>query len=530
MDSWTQWPSLLVPHPNPRSFNGKKRSIYRLTAPLNRSLATSFMPSVTDIFRKKEIFDNHDQTFKPPPRIQSLSFESEPILDLAAEIAPLIAVKPPYVHGTDHAVSDSNPNDGLMSNPKGAYVHDSDCSRCYLYHYSMCPSNLGHSKVNRLTTPHPLAFVRAVTQTAPTSISAKMPDAPGTPSNQSFDSVPTMDEITKSDTALDKISLLSSSIVRRVSRRLTRKRTSERVFDPKFQSSLSGTRNTLTPASACTTPSICSFVHPPSPLPTSTSLADTNASLSSSAQDPIIDSIAPRTRYSPQGTEIQAPNQIGTTSSFVQTPNQSTLQKCSVCLRNPDSPWFADSAKEANEVVSELPTRRTSVSMLCRHFSLSDRMGSPLPSKGRVSKSRSVGARKPRKWWNSQDVAKTYAYNISDVDTREAGQDQSSRYASLSLSQPMTGITPSGSTEEGRKETLLDPAGESGILVASNSTGSKHVSGMARWRRRGQAKISGLGSVDERALVKGMTHPQVSFVLSFVRWLWRSFHDFGHTL
>ncbi len=139
MDSWTQWPSLLVPHPNPRLFNGKKRSIYRLTAPLNpcNCSPTSFMPSVTDIFRKKDILENHNQSFKPPPRIQSLLFESEPILDLEAEIAPLIAVQPPYVHGTDHAVSESNPKDSLMSNPRGAYVHDSNCSRCYLNHFAM---------------------------------------------------------------------------------------------------------------------------------------------------------------------------------------------------------------------------------------------------------------------------------------------------------------------------------------------------------------------------------------------------------
>ncbi len=127
--------------------------------------------------------------------------------------------------------------------------------------------------------------------------------------------------------------------------------------------------------------------------------------------------------------------------------------------------------------------------------------------------SRSIGARRPRKGCNSQDIAKTYAYSsTSGIDTRKAGQDQGSpsHSASLSLSQLMTGTALNGSTEEGRKETPLNPAVESGILIASNSTGSKHASGMARWGRRGQAKVSGLGSVDERALVKGMTHPQVS--------------------
>lgn len=88
-------------------------------------------------------------------------------------------------------------------------------------------------------------------------------------------------------------------------------------------------------------------------------------------------------------------------------------------------------------------------------------------------------------------------------------------------------------TPSGRNETAIGPRSpmsliEGGMMEtepttipgsAFSSTGLKPALRLARWRR-GHGKISNLDSVDESALVKGMTHPQVGFMLSFKCWLW----------
>jgi hypothetical protein len=117
MDSWSQWSALLVPHPNPHLFTGKK-TLYRLSAPSSLDSQSSFM------FLLSQKRGKLKKPLSPPPEIQPLSFEYEPMLDMTTHISGFFPT---------HDYSDVNENvhvfhncttlDGnLMSQPSGAHI------------------------------------------------------------------------------------------------------------------------------------------------------------------------------------------------------------------------------------------------------------------------------------------------------------------------------------------------------------------------------------------------------------------------
>lgn len=70
-----QWSALLIPHPNPRLFTGKKK-LYRLAAPSSFDSRSSFMSSLSDGKHKRGKL-RKPRTSSPPPKIQPFSFECE---------------------------------------------------------------------------------------------------------------------------------------------------------------------------------------------------------------------------------------------------------------------------------------------------------------------------------------------------------------------------------------------------------------------------------------------------------------------
>jgi hypothetical protein len=113
MDVWEQWSALLVPHPNPHLFTGKKR-LYRPSSSDSRS---SFMSSHSDGShgtQKRRKLTKTRPTLGPPPEIEPFSFEHEPMVDMTTNIFDFF----PF-----HDTSNVNDLDGnLMSQSGGRHI------------------------------------------------------------------------------------------------------------------------------------------------------------------------------------------------------------------------------------------------------------------------------------------------------------------------------------------------------------------------------------------------------------------------
>jgi hypothetical protein len=108
-----KWSSLLVPHPNPHLFTGKKR-LYEQSSSVSQQ---SSMSSLSDGTQKRRKLTKARQRSSPPPEIEPLSFEHEPMADMTTHIFGLF---PP--HSTS-GVNDCTTLDGnLISQLKGMHI------------------------------------------------------------------------------------------------------------------------------------------------------------------------------------------------------------------------------------------------------------------------------------------------------------------------------------------------------------------------------------------------------------------------